>query len=349
MNADAASRDSENEKPGGHFMQLRANYLVPCVALALAAVATVPATVPALAAGYPDHPVKIIAPFAAGGPTDVISRIIAQQLSESLKQYFIVENHVGAGGNLGMTLAARSAPDGYTILVASSSYVVNPSLYANNPYDPYKDFIPITLAAGSPNIVTVHPSVPVKTMKELIALILANPGKYSIANAGFGTTPQLASELFKLTYKLDAPSVPYGGGEPAVQSTVGNHTPVAFSAIPPAAPQIAGGNLRGLAVTAAKRSGALPDVPTTAEAGIPDQESETMQGVFVPAGTPKEIVELLHNEIVKLMRLPDVQQKCADLGFDVVANSQADFLAYIKKEIDKWHKVIVDAKIPQIQ
>jgi tripartite-type tricarboxylate transporter receptor subunit TctC len=349
MNADAASRDSENEKPGGHFMQLRAKYLVPCVALALAAVATVPATVPALAAGYPDHPVKIIAPFAAGGPTDVISRIIAQQLSESLKQYFIVENHVGAGGNLGMTLAARSAPDGYTILVASSSYVVNPSLYANNPYDPYKDFIPITLAAGSPNIVTVHPSVPVKTMKELIALILANPGKYSIANAGFGTTPQLASELFKLTYKLDAPSVPYGGGEPAVQSTVGNHTPVAFSAIPPAAPQIAGGNLRGLAVTAAKRSGALPDVPTTAEAGIPDQESETMQGVFVPAGTPKEIVELLHNEIVKLMRLPDVQQKCADLGFDVVANSQADFLAYIKKEIDKWHKVIVDAKIPQIQ
>jgi tripartite-type tricarboxylate transporter receptor subunit TctC len=349
MSADASSRDSENEKPGGHFMQLRAKYLVPCVALALAAVATVPATVPALAAGYPDHPVKIIAPFAAGGPTDVISRIIAQQLSESLKQNFIVENHVGAGGNLGMTLAARSAPDGYTILVASSSYVVNPSLYANNPYDPYKDFIPITLAAGSPNIVTVHPSVPVKTMKELIALILANPGKYSIANAGFGTTPQLASELFKLTYNLDAPSVPYGGGEPAVQSTVGNHTPVAFSAIPPAAPQIVGGNLRGLAVTAAKRSGALPDVPTTAEAGIPDQESETMQGVFVPAGTPKEIVELLHNEIVKLMRLPDVQQKCADLGFDVVANSQADFLAYIKKEIDKWHKVIVDAKIPQIQ
>ncbi|MGB6796144.1 MAG: tripartite tricarboxylate transporter substrate-binding protein, partial [Xanthobacteraceae bacterium] len=271
-------------------MQLRAKYLVPCIALALAAVATVPATVPALAAGYPDHPVKIIAPFAAGGPTDVISRIIAQQLSESLKQYFIVENHVGAGGNLGMTLAARSAPDGYTILVASSSYVVNPSLYANNPYDPYKDFIPITLAAGSPNIVTVHPSVPVKTMKELIALILANPGKYSIANAGFGTTPQLASELFKLTYKLDAPSVPYGGGEPAVQSTVGNHTPVAFSAIPPAAPQIAGGNLRGLAVTAAKRSGALPDVPTMVEAGIPNQESETMQGVFVPAGTPKEIV-----------------------------------------------------------
>lgn len=301
------------------------------------------------AAAYPDHPVKIIAPFAAGGPTDVVARILSQKLSEALNQNFFVENHVGAGGNLGMSLAARSTPDGYTILVASSSYVVNPSLYANNPYDPYKDFIPITLAAASPNIVTVHPSVPVKTVKELIALIQANPGKYSIANAGLGTTPQLASELFKLTYRLDSPSVPYGGGEPAVQSTVGNHTPIAFSAIPPAAPQITGGNLRGLAVTAAKRSGALPDVPTMAEAGVPDQESETMQGVFVPAGTPPEIVDLLHNEIVKLMQLPDVKQKCANLGFDVVANTQAEFLAYIKKEIDKWHKVIVDAKIPQVQ
>jgi tripartite-type tricarboxylate transporter receptor subunit TctC len=301
------------------------------------------------AAAYPDHQVKIIAPFAAGGPTDVISRILAQKLSEALKQQFFVENHVGAGGNLGMSLAARSTPDGYTILVASSSYVVNPSLYANNPYDPYKDFIPITLAAASPNIVSVHPSVPAKTVKELIALIQANPGKYAIANAGLGTTPQLASELFKLTYKLDAPSVPYGGGEPAVQSAVGNHTSVAFSSTPPAIPQITGGNLRGLAVTAVKRSGALPDVPTMAEAGVPDQESETMQGVFVPAGTPKEIVDLLHNEIVKLMQLPDVKQKCADLGFDVVANTQAEFLAYIKKDIDKWHKVIVDAKIPQVQ
>jgi tripartite-type tricarboxylate transporter receptor subunit TctC len=303
----------------------------------------------AAAGGYPDHPVKIIAPFAAGGPSDVIARIVAQKLSDALKQNFYVEDHVGAGGNIGMALAARSPADGYTILVASSSYVVNPSLYANNPYDPYKDFIPITEAATSPNIVTVHPTMPVKTMKELIALILANPGKYSIANSGLGTTPMLASELFKLTYKLDAASVPYNGGEPAVQSVVGNHTPIAFSTTPPATPQILGGNLRALAVTSAKRSGALPDIPTMAEAGIPDQESETMQGVFVPAGTPKEIVDLLSNEIVKLMQLPDVRQKCADLGFDVVANTQEDFVAHIKKEIDKWHKVIVDAKIAQVQ
>ena len=217
-------------------MRVGAKFLAAPAAL-LAAIASSPAR--GLPRGrYPDHPVKIIAPFAAGGPTDVISRIIAQKLTDSLKQQFFVENHVGAGGNLGMSLAARSTPDGYTILVASSSYVVNPSLYANNPYDPYKDFIPITVAAASPNILSVHPSVPAKTMKELIALIQANPGKYSIANAGLGTTPQLASELFKLTYKLDAPSVPYNGGEPAVQSVVGNHTPIAFSAIPPAAPQI---------------------------------------------------------------------------------------------------------------
>jgi tripartite-type tricarboxylate transporter receptor subunit TctC len=300
-------------------------------------------------AAYPDHLVKIIVPFAPGGPTDVVARIIAQKLSESLKQQFFVENHVGASGNVGMQMVARSAPDGYTILVASSSYVVNPSFYANNPYDPYQDFIPITLAAATPNIVTVNPSLPVKNMKELIALIQANPGKYSIANAGLGTPPQLASEMLKLTYKLDAASVPYNGGEPAIQSTVGNHTPVAFSSIPPAAPQIAAGNLRGLAVAAAKRSAVLPDVPTMAEAGVPDQESETFQGVLVPAGTPKEIVDLLHGEIVNLMQLPDVKQKCADLGFDVVADTQAEFSAYLKKEIDKWHKVIVDAKIPQIQ
>jgi len=301
------------------------------------------------AAAYPDHLVKIIVPFAPGGPTDVVARIIAQKLSESLKQQFFVENHVGASGNLGMQIAARAAPDGYTVLVASSSYVTNPSLYVANPYDPYKDFIPITLAAAAPNVVTVNPSLPVKSMKELIALVQANPGKYSIANAGLGTPPHLASELLKLTYKLDAASVPYNGGEPAIQSTVGNHTPIAFSSIPPAAPQIAAGNLRGLAVAAAKRSPAVPDVPTMAEAGIPDQESETFQGVLVPAGTSKEIVDLLHSEIVKLMQLPDVKQKCADLGFDVVADSQAEFLAYLKKEIDKWHKVIVDAKIPRIE
>jgi tripartite-type tricarboxylate transporter receptor subunit TctC len=329
-------------------MRVNAKVMAWPAAMGAAAIGIIIGTGPA-AAGYPDHPVKIIAPFAAGGPSDVIARILAQKLSESLKQQFYVEDHVGAGGNIGMSFAARSPADGYTILVGSSSFVVNPSLYANPPYDPYKDFIPITEAAASPNIVEVHSSFPAKTVKEMIALVQANPGKYSIAHSGLGTTPMLASELFKLTYKLDAASVPYNGGEPAVQSVVANHTPIAFTTVPPAAAHIVAGTIRGLAVTSAKRSGALPDVPTMAEAGVADQESETMQGVFVPAGTPKEIVDLLHNEIVKAMQSPDVKEKCASIGFDVVASSQADFVAYIKKEVDKWHKVIVDAKIPQVQ
>jgi tripartite-type tricarboxylate transporter receptor subunit TctC len=303
----------------------------------------------ASAAGYPDKPVKIIVPFAPAGPTDVMARLIAQKLSENLKQQFYVENHPGAGGNIGMMAVARSAPDGYTILVASSSYTVNPSLYAKNPYDAFKDFAPITLAAASPNILVVHPDIPAKTVKELVDYLKANPGKYSMANPGVGTTPQLAAELFKLTYKLDVASVPFGGAGPAIQSAVGGHTPIALTALPPTAPQVVGGKLRALAVTSAKRSSALPDVPTMAEAGVKGQESETMQGIFVPAATPKETIALLNREIVKVMALPDVKEKCAQLGFDVVANSPAEFAAYIKADVEKWGKVIKDAKIPLIE
>jgi tripartite-type tricarboxylate transporter receptor subunit TctC len=227
--------------------------------------------------------------------------------------------------------------------------VVNPSLYASNPYDPFKDFAPISLAAAAPNILMVHPSMAAKTVKELIALLQANPGKYAIANPGFGTTPQLAAELFKLNFNLDQPSVPYAGGAPAIQATVAGQTQIGFANTSPAVPQILGGNLRGLAVTALKRSDALPDVPTMIESGLQGQESETMQGVLVPAGTPADIVALLNAEIVKAMQLPDVRAKCQQLGFDVIADTPAEFNGYIKKEVDKWHKVIVDAKIPQIQ
>jgi tripartite-type tricarboxylate transporter receptor subunit TctC len=298
---------------------------------------------------YPDHPVKIIAPFAAGGPSDLIGRILADKLSSSLKQRFYVEDHPGAGGNIGMTLAARSAPDGYTILVASSSFTVNPSLYAKPAYDPFKDFAPVTLAVDSPNMLIVNPSFPAKTVAELVALLRANPGKYAIANSGLGTTPMLAAELFKLSFKLDATSVPYNGGAPAVQATVANQTPIGFATLPPVYPQVVGGNLRGLAVTAAKRAATLPNVPTMAESGAENQESDTMQGIFVPAGTPPDIVALLNREIVKALQLPDVQAKCKELGFDIVADTSEEFSAYIKKEVERWHKVIVDAKIQPIQ
>jgi tripartite-type tricarboxylate transporter receptor subunit TctC len=298
---------------------------------------------------YPDHPVKIIAPFTAGGPTDLVARLLADKLSQSLGQQFYVENHPGAGGNIGMAQVARAAPDGYTILVASSSFVVNPSLYAHNPYDPFKDFAPVTLAGAAPNILVVHPSVAAKTVKELVALLQANPAKYSIANPGLGTTPQLAAELFKLDFKLDQPSVPYAGGAPAIQATVAGQTQIGFANLTPAAPQILGGTLRGLAITASKRSEAVPDVPTMAEAGVQGQESETMQGVFVPAGTPQSVIDLLNKAIVKAMASPDVEAKCMQVGLDIVAGTPAEFSGYIKKEVDKWHKVIVDAKIAQIQ
>jgi tripartite-type tricarboxylate transporter receptor subunit TctC len=314
----------------------------------IAAAAFSAAAGPARAA-YPDHPVKIVAPFTAGGPTDLVARLLADKLSASLKQQFYVENHTGAGGNIGMTQVARATPDGYTILVASSSYVVNPNLYANNPYDPYKDFAPVTLAGAAPNILVVHPSIAAKNIKELIALLQANPSKYAIANPGLGTTPQLAAELFKLAFKLDQPSVPYAGGAPAIQATVAGQTQVGFANLTTAAPHILGGTLRGIAITALKRSPTLSDIPTMAEAGITGQESETMQGVLVPAGTPQAIVDLLHNEIVKALALPDVKEKCEKVGLDIVADTPAEFSAYIKKEVEKWGTVIRDAKIPQIQ
>jgi len=325
-------------------MKLAARILAACAVTLIAGAASA-----AGPGGYPNKPVKIVVPFAPGGPTDVMARLIANKLSEAHGQQFYIENHAGAGGNIGMSLVAKSAPDAYTLLVASSSYVVNPSLYASNPYDPYKDFAPVTLAAASPNIVVVHPDVPAKNMQELIALAKANPGKYSIANPGLGTTPQLASELFKLSLQLNMTSVPFGGAAPAIQSTVAGHTPVAFSALPPVSPQVKGGKLRALAVTSTKRSEALPDVPTMQEAGVQGQESETMQGIFLPAGAPKVLVDFLNTEIVKVMAMADVKAKCAELGFDAVADKPDHFAAYIKKEVEKWAGVIRDAKIEKIK
>ena len=321
-----------------------ARFLTICVALLSAVLVQ-----SAWAADYPDHSVKMIAPFAAGGPSDIIARILADKLSSSLKQQFYVEDHAGAGGNIGMMQVARSAPDGYAILVASSSFQVNPSLYANPPYDPFKDFAPVTLAVDSPNGLFVHPSVPARTVKELIALMQADPGKYPIANSGLGTTPMLASELFKMTFKLDVTTVPYNGGAPVIQALVGNQTPTGFATVPPAYPQLMAGTIRALAMASAKRWGSLPDVPTMAEAGVDNQESDTMQGVFVPAGTPPDIIALLNREIVKALKLPDVQARCREIGFDIVGNTPEEFSAYLRKDIDKWHRVIVDAKIPQIQ
>ena len=298
--------------------------------------------------GYPDRPVKIIVPFTAAGPTDVVARLIAQKLSEKLGQQFYVENMAGAGGNLGMSAVARAPRDGYTILFASSSYTVNPSLYARAPYDPDKDFAPVTKAAGSPNGLFVNPGIPAKSVQELVALIKANPGKYTFASPGIGTTPHLSSELFKLTFGLDFALAPFAGGGQSILSVVAGHTPMCFQAIPPATALVKDGKLRALAITATTRSPVLPDVPTLDELGIKGQEAETMQGVLAPAATPKPIVDLLQREIARIVNLPDVNEKMLALGLEPGGMSSAEFAAYIKADVAKWKKVITDAKIPLI-
>jgi tripartite-type tricarboxylate transporter receptor subunit TctC len=297
---------------------------------------------------YPDRPVKIIVPFAPAGPTDVIARVVADKLSANLGRQFVVENRPGAGGNTGTAAVAQSAPDGYTLLVASTGLVVNPSLFAKVPYDPVKDFAPITLVAVSPNVLTVHPSVPAQSVKELVGLIKANPGKYSYATAGIGTTPHLSGEMFRASHALDLVVVQFGGAGPAIQNTVGGHTPIAVTALPPTVPQVKDGKLRALMVTSEKRTSALPDVPTAAEVGLAGQEAYTSTSLLAPAGTPKAIVELLHGQVVKIVKLPDVQKRLDDLGFQIVANKPDEFAAQIKTELVKWAKVIRDANIKPV-
>lgn len=318
-------------------------------AAALAACATDLAAGAAFAQPYPNKTVRIIVPFAAGGPTDVMARLLGQKLSEKFGQPFIVENQGGAAGNIAMGNAARAAPDGYTILFVSSSYVVNPSLYLKVPYDPDKDFLPVTKAAAATHALIAHPSVAARDVKELVAAIKANPTKYSIASPGLGTTPSLSIELFKQSLGLnELLVVPFAGGNPAIQSVVAGHTPLSFQAVPPAMELIKDGQLRALAITATRRSALLPDVPTLDELGIKGQEAETMQGVLVPAGTPKEIVDLLHREIAAILASPDVREKISALGFEPSGISPAEFDAYIKAEIAKWRRVIEKAGIPKI-
>jgi len=294
---------------------------------------------------YPSKTVRVIVPFGPAGPTDIIARIFAQKLSESFGHQFVVENIGGAGGNTGTAQAAKAAPDGYTILVVSTGFMVNPSLYAKVPYDPLKDFTPLTLVAESPNVVFVHPSVPAKNVKELIDVIKNTPGKYSYAQPALGSTPHLAAELFKLTYNLDLTMVPFTSAGLAVNSVLGGHTPVGFTAVPPTIGPIKDGKLRGLAVLADKRLAVLPDVPTFAEAGVRDQESSTLTGIVLPAGTPKEIVDRLHQEMIKIGAMPEVRDKLTTLGFIPVLNTPEQFSARITSEMAKWAKVVHAAKL----
>lgn len=299
----------------------------------------------AVAQHYPARPLRMIVPFAPGGPTDVIARVVAAKLGESFGQQVIVDNRAGAGGNIGIGLVANAAADGYTLLMVSSSFVVNPGLYKKIPYDPYKSFAPVSNVAASPNVFTAHPSSPVKSIAELVNAAKASPGKLSIGTPGIGTTPDLSARLLALTAKIDLAAIPFGGAGPAVQAVIGNQLPFGCTAMPPTTPHIQAGRLRPLAVTSARRSAALPSVPTMEEAGFKGQEADTLQGLLVPAGTPKAIIDKLHSEVVRIVTLPDVKEKVTGLGFDIIASSPQQFAAQIKTEVEKWSKVVKSAGI----
>jgi tripartite-type tricarboxylate transporter receptor subunit TctC len=297
------------------------------------------------AQSYPDHPVRVIVPFAPGGPNGLAARLIAQNLSERLGKPFHVENIGGGGGNIGMAQAARSAPDGHTILVAAPNLIANPILFDRVPYDPERDFQPVTVAVTAPTILTVHPSIPAQTIAELVALIRATPGRYSYASPGVGTPPHLLGELFRLSLQLDLVHVPFASGGLAITSAVGGHTPISFGALPPAVPHVRDGRLRALAITGRRRSDALPEVPTAGEAGFPDIAADIWTAVLVPAGTSAGIVALLHREIAALLALPDVTARLRPLGYEAVALPPSESAAEIRREAAKWAALIREAGI----
>jgi tripartite-type tricarboxylate transporter receptor subunit TctC len=311
-------------------------------ALALGAAATTPVRAQS---GYPARPVRVIVTYAPGGQTDVAARLICGKVSEQLGRQFYVENIVGGAGNVGMGQAARALPDGYTMLAAFSSYVINPALFASIPYDPVNDFAPVSLAVTSTVVFVVNNSVPVKTLGELAALLGANPGKYSYASAGVGTSGHLAGEQFRLAVAPDLVHVPFGGGAPAMAAVVAGHTPVGIGAPTAAAALINDGKLRALAVTSRKRSSALPDVPTLAECGYPDIEGDSFVGFVVPAGTPNDAIALLNRAIVASLSMPEMKERQAALGNDIVASTPEAFGERIRAELALWARVVKAAKI----
>jgi tripartite-type tricarboxylate transporter receptor subunit TctC len=299
----------------------------------------------ALALNYLTRPVRVIVPYTAGGPTDTFARLIAKKLSEHLAKQFYIENIAGATGNIGTGQAAKASPDGNTLLVVFSSYVVNPSLFAKIPYDPYNDFDPVTLAVTSTTVLVVNPSLPAKTVSDLVALIRANPGKYSYAHGGVGAATHLAGEQFRLSLGLDLVPIPFNGGGPSVAAVVAGHTPIGFCQITPVVPQIKDGNLRALAVTSKTRSQSALDVPTMTEAGYPNVQGDSWFGVLVPAGTPRDIIASLNHQIVNSVLQPDMKERLATLGFEAVGSTPEEFAKQIKLEIEMWGKIIREAKI----
>jgi tripartite-type tricarboxylate transporter receptor subunit TctC len=300
------------------------------------------------AATYPDRPVRIIVPFAPAGPTDIMARIMANHLGEALSGTVIVENRAGAGGNVGIGVAAHAEPDGYTLLVTSSAYVVNPGLYAKIPYDPYKDFAPIAELGTSPNVFVVDPKLGVSSMNELIARAKANPNELNYASPGIGTTPHLSGELLKIAAGINITHVPFSGAGPATQAVLAGTTQAACVALPPARPQIESGALKALAVTGAHRWFDLPDVPTMVELGYKDFIADTFQGFLAPARTPSAVVEMLSAKSIEILRKPDIAAQLRKDGFEVIANGPDGMKKRIDDEVPKWRDLIAKAGIKPV-
>jgi len=300
-----------------------------------------------VAGGYPNRQVRIVVPYPPGGPTDLIARLVAQQLSQRLGQSFFIENVNGASGAVGAGQVAHTAPDGYNLLAVTNDFAVASVTNSNLPYDPVKDFTPITIMSSSPSVVAVNPSVPAKNMRELIDLIKSAPDKYNYAAMGIGFGQLMAERLFKLGLKLDSlPRVPFNGAAPAINATLAGDTPILLMGLPPVAPYLTSGKLRALAVTSATRSTAFPDIPTLQESGIPNEESELVIGMVAPAGTPPEVISLLQKQIDEIILLPDLKATFSKFSFQAVGSTPAEFATQIKSDIAVWSKVMKDANIP---
>jgi tripartite-type tricarboxylate transporter receptor subunit TctC len=300
----------------------------------------------ALAQQYPNRPIRFVVPFAPGGSTDTLARTLGQKLTDALRQQVVVDNRSGANGNIGMEIVAHAAPDGYTIVLG---YIANlgigPSLYAKLPFDPVRDYAPITQIASSPNILAVHPSLPVKSFRELIAYAKTNPKKLNFASSGVGSIGHLTGELLNRSAGVYMVHVPYKGSGQAVIDLLGGQVQMMFSGMSSVMPHIKGGKLRALAVTGAQRSPAVPDVPTIAESGFPGFEATAWYGVLATARTPKPVVDRLHAEIVRALALPEVKERLNNVGFELVGGTPDEFAAFIKSEIAKWSRVVRDAHI----
>ena len=293
------------------------------------------------AATYPTKPIKIVVPFPPGGATDILARAIGAELQKAFGQTVLIENKAGAGGNPGADMVAKSPPDGYTLVMATvGTHGINMSLYSKMPYDAVKDFEPITLVAGVPNLLVVHPSVAAKNVAELTALAKAQPGKLNVASSGNGTSIHMAAELYKLMAGVDILHVPYKGSSFALTDLLGGQVQLMFDNMPSALPHVKAGKLRALAVTSPKRSSALPDIPTMDEEGLKGFDATSWFGLLAPAGTPKDIIAKLNAAAVKALATPEMRERLASQGAEAVGNTPEQFAAFIKAEIEKWAKIV---------